>query len=153
MTDIDSPYAGTHAGTHAGPHGGGAPETPERAPLGTIRSTGLCMVLVLVTFGIYAWVWYYRVHDEMKRHSGKGIGGLPALLTSMFVGLLLPLMPYVSAEEVGKLYQRAGRPAPVTALTGLWYFPGLFLLVGPIVWFVKTNGALNEYWRSQGAVG
>jgi hypothetical protein len=35
-------------------------------------------------------------------------------------------------------------------MTGLWYFPGVLILVGPIVWFVKTNGALNDYWRSQG---
>jgi hypothetical protein len=109
---------------------------------------------MIVTFGIYAWVWYYRVHDDMKRHTGKGIGGLAALLVSMYVGFLLPVMPYITAEEVGKLHERAGRPAPVTGLTGLWFFPGMFLLgVGPIVWFVKTNGALNEYWRLQGAEG
>ncbi len=28
---------------------------------------------------------------------------------------------------------------------------GWFLFVGLIVWFVKTNGALNSYWRSLGA--
>ena len=44
------------------------------------------------------------------------------------------------------------QPAPpVSAATGLWYFPGMLILIGPIIWFVKTNGALNDYWKSQGA--
>ena len=38
-------------------------------------------------------------------------------------------------------------------LTGLWVFPGIFILVGPFIWFSKTNGALNDYWRSLGAQG
>ena len=38
----------------------------------------------------------------------------------------------------------------MSGATGLWYFPGIFLIVGPLVWFIKTNGALNAYWRSYG---
>ena len=60
-------------------------------------------------------------------------------------------MPYISSNEVGDLHANAGREKPVSAATGLWYFPGIFILVGPIVWFVKTNGALNDYWKSMGA--
>ena len=56
-----------------------------------------------------------------------------------------------TSSEVGGLYSRRGQQPPVTGLTGLWYFPGIFILVGPIIWFVKTNGALNAYWRSVGA--
>jgi hypothetical protein len=29
--------------------------------------------------------------------------------------------------------------------------PRLAILVGPLVWLIKTNGALNAYWRSMGA--
>ena len=29
----------------------------------------------------------------------------------------------------------------------------MFILVGPFIWFIKTNDALNDYWRSQGAAG
>jgi hypothetical protein len=25
------------------------------------------------------------------------------------------------------------------------------ILVGPFVWFIQTNNALNDYWRSVGA--
>jgi hypothetical protein len=49
------------------------------------------------------------------------------------------------------MYERAGHKKPVSGATGLWYFPGMFILVGPFIWFIKTNGALNAYWRTQGA--
>jgi hypothetical protein len=118
--------------------------------VGKVRSTGLCILLYVVTLGIYGLVWWYLVHDEMKKHSGQGIGGLVALILGIFVS---PVAAFFTSDEVGKLHQRAGRPAPVSAVTGLWYFPGMLLIFLPIVWFVKTNGALNDYWRSRGAVG
>ena len=71
-----------------------------------------------------------------------------AFLLAFFVGIV---MPYLTSNEVGDLYSRAGQRPPVTWATGLWYFPGIFILIGPFTWFIQTNGALNDYWRSQGA--
>ena len=93
-------------------------------------------------------MYYYQTHEEMKRHTGQGIGGVLALVLSLFVGIA---SPYLLSHEVGGLYERRGQRPPVSALTALWFFPGMFILVGPIIWFVKTNGALNAYWRSVGA--
>jgi hypothetical protein len=119
------------------------------APVGKVRDTGTCFLLMIVTLGIYGWVWYFKTHDEMKRHTGTGIGGGIALLLGIFVGIV---MPFLSSNEVGHLYERRGHKAPVSALTGLWaLLLGWFFFVGIIVWFVKTNGALNAYWRSLGA--
>lgn len=117
-------------------------------PIGKVRGTGVAILLFFVTFGIYGLVWYFLVHDEMKQHKGTGIGGVVALLLAFFVGIV---SPYLTSSEVGELYERRGQAKPVSGLTGLWYFPGMFILVGPFVWFVKTNGALNAYWRSLGA--
>lgn len=126
-----------------------APGGLATAPIGKIRSTGTCVLLSIVTLGIYSWVWYFKTHDEMKRHTGKGLGGGVALLLAIFVGIV---MPFLTSNEVGNLYQERGRKPPVTAVTGLWaLLLGWFFLVGLIVWFVKTNGALNDYWRSLGA--
>ena len=120
-------------------------------PAGKVRSTGTCVLLSIVTLGIYTWYWYFATHDEMKRHTGDGIGGPVALILAIFVGIV---MPFLTSNEVGNLYERSGRPKPVSAATGLWaLLLGWFFLVGVIVWFVKTNGALNDYWRSQGAQG
>ena len=59
--------------------------------------------------------------------------------------------PFLLPNEVGNLYACQGRPRPVTATTGLWVLLGWLILVGPLVWLIKTNGALNAYWRSVGA--
>ena len=145
MTAYDSYSPGA-----AGPPAGPVPSPPMRGPVGQVRSTGLGIFLFFITLGIYSWYWYFVTHDEMKRHSGEGLGGGLALVIAVVVGVA---SPFLTGDEVGKLYQRAGRQAPVSALTGLWVMPGVFLIFLPIVWFVKTNGALNEYWRSMGARG
>ena len=117
--------------------------------VGQIRSTGTCILLMIVTLGIYGFYWYFKTHEEMKRHSGQGIGGGIALVLAIFVGIV---MPFLNSNEVGHLYERRGEKPPVTALTGLWaLLLGWFFFVGVIVWFVKTNDALNAYWRSLGA--
>ncbi|WP_205471583.1 DUF4234 domain-containing protein [Nocardioides sp. SYSU D00038] len=131
------------------PAGYGAPPAPaQHGPIGKVRGTGACIGLTIITLGIYSLVWYYSVHEEMKRHTGQGVGGVVGLVLALFVGVV---SPFLVASEVGRLYTRSGQQAPVSGATGLWYIPGFLILVGPIVWFVKTNGALNSYWRSQGA--
>jgi len=125
------------------------PATLGDGPVGQIRSTGTCILLTVVTLGFYTLYWYYVTHDEMKRHTGRGLGGGIALILAFFVGIV---MPFITASEVGGLYERRGQKAPVSAVTGLWMLLlSWFFLVGAIVWFVKVNGALNDYWRSQGA--
>lgn len=134
----------------AGPQYGAAPAhyAPLAGPLGTTRSTGTAILLYVVTLGFYGVYWYSVTHEEMKRHSGNGIGGAVALVLALFVGIA---SPFLSSAEVGALYERAGQPKPVSAVTALWLVLGWVILVGPIVWFVKTNGALNAYWRAHGA--
>ena len=142
------PYAG-QPGYGAMP---GAPVHQQYAqpmgPIGQVRSTGVQMLLFVVTLGIWSLVYYYQTHEEMKRHTGEGLGGALGLVLSFFVGFV---SPFLLSSEVGGLYERTGRPKPVSGVTGLWVIPGALLLVGPIIWFVKTNGALNAYWRSVGA--
>ena len=119
---------------------------PDGRPVGQVRGTALQILLFVVTFGIWALVYLFQSHDEMKRHSGEGIGGVLALLVAVFADMA---SPFLLSHEVGGLYERRGLRKPVSALTGLWFFPGIFLLVGPIIWFVLTNSALNGYWRSE----
>jgi hypothetical protein len=143
------------AGQHHGYAGQAMPAPPAHqqyaqptGPVGRVRGTGVTILLFFVTFGLYSIYYYFVTHEEMKKHTGEGIGGLAGLLLSLFVGIV---SPYLLSHEVGGLYERRGQAKPVSGLTGLWVFPGIFLLVGPIIWFVKTNGALNAYWRSVGA--
>jgi hypothetical protein len=142
-----APAGGVPAPTHAAPLApmGGVAD----GPIGKVRSTGTCVLLTIVTLGFYTWYWYYKTHDEMKQHTGQGIGGGIALLLAIVVSIV---MPFLSSNEVGNMYERKGLAKPVTATTGLWYLLlGWLFLIGAVVWFVKTNGALNEYWKKQGA--
>src|SRR5690348_11368977 len=82
---------------------GAVPATPApagvvQAPIGNIRSTGTCVLLTIVTLGIYTLVWYYKTHSEMRRHTGTGLGGGIALVLAIFVGVV---MPFLSSNEIG----------------------------------------------------
>ena len=126
-----------------------ATQYPRRlGPVGEVRGTALQLLLFVVTFGIWCFFYVFQTHDEMKRHSGEGLGGVLALLVAVFAYFV---SPFLLSHEVGGLYERRGQRKPVSALTGLWVFPGILLLVGPLIWFVLTNTALNRYWRSEGA--
>ena len=150
------PYGQPYPGQQSQPPGYGMmPGAPVHAqyaqptgPIGQVRSTGLQILLFFVTFGIWSFVYYFQTHEEMKKHSGEGIGGVLALVLSFFVGIV---SPYLLSHEVGGLYERRGQQKPVSAVTALWFFPGAFILVGPFIWFIKTNNALNDYRRSLGA--
>ena len=163
MTEINEPVPPTQPAEAVPPPYGAAPTEmvapapaaaapyaqAGTAPIGKIRSTGTCVLLTIVTLGFYTWYWWYKTGSEMKEHSGQGIGGPLSLLLAAVVGIV---MPFISSAEVGGLYERRGEKRPVSASTGLWYILlGWFFFVGAIVWFVKTNGALNDYWRSVGA--
>lgn len=192
-------YAPPPTGYGTPPTGYGAPgagwaEPQSQGPVGKVRSTGTCILLFVVTFGIYSYVYNYKVHKEMQQHSHRGVGGGIALLLTFIAGVA---MPFVTPSEVGSLYSRRGEKAPVSGWTGLYVVLsvliayGVFIaavfgaavsgsstgadgsttlgagagaglalgglvafvvvVAGSVTWFVKTNGALNRYWVSQGA--
>ena len=86
-------------------------------PPGQPRPSGRCFAIGLATIGLGLYVWTYRVHKEMKAHSGQGVGGGIAVVIMLAASLV---MPFLTSAEVGGLYKRRGLPEPVRALTGLW---------------------------------
>lgn len=81
-------------------------------------------------------------HEEIKQHSGEGIGGVLGVVIYLFIGVVtLFLLPL----EIKRMYEREGMPSPVGAATAFWA-----LLFG-IPWYVKCQGALNDYWALKGA--
>jgi hypothetical protein len=112
-------------------------------PVGKIRSPLVVILLSLITLGIYTIYWFYRVFDDLKAREGVGIGGIIGLVIALVVA---PVNWFVLPSEVGALYERAGRPKPVSGITGLWF---LLPLVGAIVWVYKVQGAMNRVWAGQ----
>ena len=118
---------------------------PPLGPPGKGRSTGLVILVTIVTFGIWTLVWSYQNGDELKRHNRTGPGGGLYLL---FTLVFMPITMFLLADEIDKMYSAAGKKSPVSALTGLWF---LLPIIGNIVWYVKVQGALNAQWESLGA--
>ena len=119
-------------------------ETRAAAPVGHPRSIGLGILLFVVTLGFYGWYWAYKTHEELRQHTGEGIGGVLGLVIWILVGFV---SAFVIPSEVGKMHAREGRAAPVNGWTGLWLVPFGIFIIPAIVWFVKVQGALNRHWE------
>lgn len=114
-----------------------------QGPLGKPRGVLFVIVISIITLGIYHLYWVYKVFDEMKQHTGNGIGGVVGLVIAIVVG---PVNWFVMPSEIGKMYRGDGRSAPMTGWTGLWI---LLPIIGWLVWIVKVQSALNNYWESK----
>lgn len=113
-----------------------------QGPAGQVRSIGVVILLSIITFGIYALVWQYNTFKEMKEYSGQGIGGGVGLLLAIFVGIV---NAFLVPAEIGDLFAGGGKEKPVSGKTGWWVF---LPLVGSIIWVVKVQGSLNEFWTN-----
>jgi hypothetical protein len=112
-------------------------------PLGQPRGIGFAILISIVTLGIYTLYWVFKTQDEVKEHSGIGVGGVIGLVIYI---VLSPVTWFLVPSEVGKMFRADGREAPFTGWTGLWM---LLPIVGIFVWFIKVQRALNHYWESK----
>lgn len=101
------------------------------------------VLLSLVTLGIYGFYWQYVTFNELKAYSGEGIGGGLGILLAFIFGIPTA---FVLPSEAGHLYGKAGQNEPISVTTGFWHF---IPFVGWIVWTIKVQRALNDYWKSQ----
>ena len=126
------------------PPGSSTPGVPPAGsgPVGRQRPVGKQIVLAIVTFGICGVYWIYVNHEEIKQHTGDGIGGALGAVIYVVAGIVnLFLLPI----EIQRMYERDGRESPVGAATAAW------ILLFFIPWYVKCQNALNDYWASKGA--
>jgi hypothetical protein len=115
---------------------------PPMGPIGRPENVALQFLLAVVTFGLYGIYWAYKCHEEVKVHTGEGIGGPLGALIYVVAGVVtLFLLPI----EIQRMYERSGWKSPVSAMTAFW-----ILLFG-IPWYVKCQQALNQYWIAKGA--
>lgn len=113
--------------------------------VGTVRNPIAVVLLSIITLGIYGLYWQYATFKEIKDYAGQGIGGGLGLVFALLLGIVnVFMLPF----EVGRLYSDGGQAAPVTALTGFWV---LLPFIGWIVWVIKCQARLSEFWESHGA--
>ena len=107
-------------------------ETPS-GPLGQQRGIGFAILISIITLGIYTFYWVFKTQEEVKEHSGIGVGGV---LGFVIYVLLSPVTWFLIPSDVGKMFKADGREAPFSGWTGLWI---LLPLVGAFVWFIKVQ--------------
>jgi hypothetical protein len=124
----------------------GVMATGNTGPLGQHRGIGFGILLFIVTLGFYSWWWAFKTQEELKQHTGQGLGGVLGLVVWILASFI---SAFVIPSEIGHMYKRDGRESPVTGWTGLWLVPFGILIVPAIIWFVKVQGALNDYWSAK----
>ena len=114
-------------------------------PIGKPRSVFMVLLLTVVTLGIWTIVWSYQNGGELKRHSNTGLGGVAYLFITL---LISPVTMFLMAGEVEQLYRKKGMEPPITTIWGLWF---LLPLIGNLIWYVRIQHSLNDYWTMSGS--
>jgi hypothetical protein len=112
---------------------------------GVYYSIGLTILLMIVTLGIWGFFWTYRTSEDLKRYNGDGLGGVLGVVLYFLVHVVLM---FTIPNEIDTMYKRAGRASPISAIWGLWF---LLPIIGNIVWYVKVQRSLNDFWTSVGS--
>src|SRR5262245_40527183 len=86
-------------------------------PLGQPRGIGFAILMTIITLGIYSLYWVFKTQEEVKNHSGQGVGGVLGLVIYIVVSIVTW---FLIPSEVGKMYRQDGRTAPFNGWTGLW---------------------------------
>lgn len=111
-------------------------------PIGQKRSPWTVLGLIVVTLGVYGFVWIYKNYEEMADHNGNWPPAPLGLALSFVPFVALFMMPW----RVGRSYEDRSLEPACTATTGFW---GVIPLVGAVVWLVRVQNAINEFWESQ----
>ena len=82
------------------------PATGNSGPLGQPRGVAFVIILSIITLGIYSLYWVYKTQEEMKQHTGDGLGGVLGLVIWI---LISPVSGFVIPSGSGTCTARTGR--------------------------------------------
>ena len=86
--------------------------------------------LVIITFGIYAIYWFYKISEEMK-FVGKDAEASPRLWTAL---LFIPIANIWSYYKFSELYEKISADN-----FNKWLLFVLWLVFAPAVWFIVQS--------------
>lgn len=107
-------------------------------------------LLSIVTIGIYALVWWYKINNEMKNF---GIQNDPAVATlAISLGAFILVPPFVSyyktADRILKAQEQAGASERIAPVLGL-----LLYIVVNVFAIPYYQSQLNKAWDALAAEG
>jgi hypothetical protein len=106
------------------PEGGlAAQQTPKGLAMKRRNPVGVWLGLPLITFGIYTYVWYYKIHREMAEFDRRRVVPVAGpMLVLLFLGwtLVAPLVSlYNTGNRIANAQQAAGLRPTCSAGIGL----------------------------------
>ncbi|HZP90534.1 MAG TPA: DUF4234 domain-containing protein [Actinomycetota bacterium] len=115
----------------------------KRNPLGVLG-------LTFITFGIYFFVWYFKINDEVRRYEHDETVSPTRSLMAMIFGWLIIVPPFIAmyntARHVQAMEQRAGVQQTVEPSLTI-----IFMLVLSIANGIYVQEHLNRVWdRARG---
>ncbi len=119
--------------------------TNSTAPIGRPRPVGVTLLLWIVTLGIYGFWWIYYQYRDFKDFTGTGLDPAVGVVIQFFVS---PVNMFILASQIETAYERDAKTPPVRTIWGLWF---LLPIIGGIIWFIKVQRAINDYWAAHGA--
>ena len=99
--------------------------------------------LVIITLGIYAIYWFYKISEEMK-FVGKDASASPALWTVL---LFIPFGCIYSYYKFSELYEKISSDH-----FNKWLLFVLWFVFAPAVWFIVQNEMNKKADQQVGAV-
>ena len=84
-------------------------------PLGQPRGIGFAILMTIVTIGIYSLYWVFKTQEEVKSHSGQGVGGVLGLVIYIVVSIVTW---FLVPSEVAKMYRQDGRTGSLQRVDG-----------------------------------
>lgn len=108
--------------------------------------------LPIITLGIYRFVWYFKIHKEMKAFDERQPIKPGGSLCTLIFGSLLIIPPFVSIFNTGKRIANAQRAAGLepTCSGGI----GLLLMfvagLGTLYYQMELNKVVDRYGAAEG---
>lgn len=128
-----------------------APPPPQPAQpsgqIGRARNLGVSFLLAVVTIGIYIFFWVGMYYNELKNYRGRGIGPVLGVIF-MFIPILSIVNMFILSNEIEMIHREDGQEPPMTTIWGLWF---LLPIIGAIIWWVRAQSSMNQFWISKGA--
>jgi hypothetical protein len=73
--------------------------TSTTGPLGHPRGIGFAILIFIITIGLYSLYWVFKTQDEVKEHSGIGVGGVLGLVIYI---LISPITWFLIPQRSGR---------------------------------------------------
>jgi len=128
--------------------------------LKTNRGLGKVIGLSIITFGIYALIFYNSLSNDINtiasRYDNKRtMNGILMLFLSPFtLGILALVWNHKLCERIGNELGRRGINLDISTKTfWLWGFVGTMFIVGPFIYLHKLCDAMNklsEHYNTNG---